>query len=179
MWLIIRCRRRRRAKAAVKYLKVDDSSVSTITQPSVHSQCSWCYISETGMCKWCSSGEEEDIVDNGENEWRWSGGNLFIDAKQTGWRSVINLPDISPGGNLKREGSVSPNGSFRQGSRSPGAVTRGARATLANPTTTITTTTPKGNLRGDGIHQVQRPRNVPEPPGKAKVRPWRVNTPEY
>ena len=164
--------RRRRAGTAVKYLEADDSSVSTIAQPLFHSQCSWCYISETGMCKWCS-GEAEDIVDDGDSEWnRGGGGNLFIDYQQNGWRSVINLPDISPGGSLKRENSTSPS----RGSRSPGAATRGARATLANSTTTTTTTVPKRSFRGDGIYQVQRPRNMPEPPRKAKSRPWRELT---
>jgi hypothetical protein len=59
--------------------------------PPAAVQCSWCYIAENKLCKWCA-GEAQDEDDYVQDAGR---GKLLVDTtdlKHSGWRSVLNSP---------------------------------------------------------------------------------------
>ncbi|KAI5820738.1 hypothetical protein BZA77DRAFT_83764 [Pyronema omphalodes] len=137
-------------------------------------QCSWCYISDQGLCKWCS-GEASDDEDVTYKRSEQTG--LFLkDTKHNGWRSAImdGMPSA--------RGSVAPSVS---GASTPAPVIMGREGregrdgrcipqmqqmVVDTQIQTQTQVLGKRSFRPGGIYEVQ-PSGV-SVPEKAVVRGW-------
>lgn len=126
--------------------------------------CSWCYIAESGVCKWCSGEADDDAEEAEDSKRSWSPaarGRLVVetaDLKQSGWRSVLNSPSVSRNPS-PRGGGRSPvdsvMGRERERERSPG----GGRS-------------PGGSITGNGKRSF-RPGGIYEVPSATVALPER------
>lgn len=76
-------------------LHVGDAAAAAIgsSDRRENSDCAWCYISSTGLCKWCSGEAADDEESN--NDGPSTLDQLAVDErtiKDRGWRSVLNSP---------------------------------------------------------------------------------------
>jgi hypothetical protein len=69
----------------------EDIEIEAPQRPPPARQCSWCYIAENKLCKWCA-GEAQDDEDHVQDAGR---GRLHVDTtdlRHNGWRSVLSSP---------------------------------------------------------------------------------------
>ncbi|CCX07752.1 hypothetical protein FPQ18DRAFT_65995 [Pyronema domesticum] len=176
MYLTFRLRRR---QAVLQRPAGNEKSATSTTAderpPPPETQCSWCYISDKELCKWCSGeADDEDINHHTSERKRSEKGRLFLDTKQNGWRSAINSPDVTPRGSVIGSGTTTP---------APGAAgpahqntgREGVRSISPQISINETLNTPGGSVQGKrsfrpgGIYEVQQAAEVAIP-GRAVVR---------
>ncbi|KAF8244839.1 hypothetical protein K440DRAFT_635774 [Wilcoxina mikolae CBS 423.85] len=170
MLLFLRYLRRYPNSRVTSYPKPDIEQITPEDKPSSSQlECSWCYISENDLCKWCS-GEAQDHYDEDEDDDGIRRGKkgkelrLYLDTRQNGWKSAIISPERSPVTSVDgdrawtlavlsvRDGLVkSPN--KMEGSVSP-----------------VDSVSGKKSFKPGGIYEVQPQKEMPGAPRKAVVK---------
>lgn len=167
MTLCLWCRRRRRGRRGRRrtYTKSNRASTATVIAEStadgsgkrpllaLASQCSWCYIAESKVCKWCA-GEAEDVCDNKSDSLREGLYVSCADLKYNGWRSVLHTP--APSRTRSPAAPRSPERSF--GSLSSLSTICPGGSTVA-----------KKSFRPSGVYEVHT-KPLPEYPSAVVVR---------
>ncbi|KAF8537951.1 hypothetical protein BDD12DRAFT_806546 [Trichophaea hybrida] len=134
-------------------------------------ECSWCYISENDLCKWCS-GEAQDRYDEDEDEddddiRRGKKGKelrLFLDTRQNGWKSAIISPERSPVASVDGDRAWTlavlnmRDGGIKSPNRTDGRVSP------------VDSASGKKSFKPGGIYEVQSWKEMPEAPRRAVVK---------
>lgn len=123
---------------------------NTTPRPKAQPACSWCYISESGVCKWCAGTSEPEAADAVS---AMPQRQLFVEAvdlKEFGWRSALSSP-VPSGHNTPRM-ARSPVGSIRSGRESRSA----------SPAASVAAG--KRSFKPGGIYEIAPPPALAEPP---------------
>jgi hypothetical protein len=157
-------------KAASHPKSSPESSITLTGEKPSSSQleCSWCYIAENNLCKWCS-GEAQDHYeddDDDDDDRRRKGKQLrlFLDTRQNGWKSTIISPERS------LETSVDGDRAWTLAvlSMKEGGV-QGPNK-IDGRISPVESVTGKKSFRPGGIYEVQPQQEMPEAPKKAVVK---------